>query len=150
WRFGSEEQKRRYLPALCSGELIAVNAMSEPGSGSDAFAMGTRAVPDGDGYRISGTKTFGSNGPAADLALVFAVTDPSKGYHGGITAFLVEKGNSGFHAGPKFEKMGLRTSWISEISFDDVCVGKDAILGGIGAGATIFTHSMDWERTCLF
>jgi alkylation response protein AidB-like acyl-CoA dehydrogenase len=150
WKFGSEEQKRRYLPALCSGELIAVNAMSEPGSGSDAFAMKTKAVSEGEGFRISGTKTFGSNGPVADLALVFAVTDSSKGYHGGITAFLVEKGKSGFQAGKKFEKMGLRTSWISEVSFDDVCVGKDSILGRIGAGANVFTHSMDWERTCLF
>jgi len=149
WKFGSEEQKRRYLPSLCNGSRIAVNAMSEPGSGSDAFAMTTKAVPDDDGFCISGTKTFGSNGPVADLALVFAVTDAQKGYHGGITAFLVEK-EAGFCPGRKFEKMGLRTSWISEVSFDDVHVGRDAILGGLGGGASIFTHAMDWERTCLF
>ena len=81
-KFGSEEQKRRYLPGLCDGTLIAVNAMSEPGSGSDAFAMTTKAVPEGDGFRINGGKTFSSNGPIADLALVFAITDPVKGYHG--------------------------------------------------------------------
>jgi len=149
WKFGTEEQRRRYLPSLCNGSLIAVNAMSEPGSGSDAFAMATKAVPDGNGFRITGTKTFASNGPAADIALVFAVTDAEKGYHGGITAFLVEK-KAGFQAGRKFDKMGLRTSWISELSFDGVYVCRDAILGGLGAGATVFTHSMDWERTCLF
>jgi alkylation response protein AidB-like acyl-CoA dehydrogenase len=149
WKFGSEEQKCRYLPSLCKGTRIAVNAMSEPDSGSDAFAMTTKAVPDGDGFRITGTKTFGSNGPVADLAVVFAVTDAEKGYHGGITAFLVDK-EAGFCPGQKFEKMGLRTSWISEVSFDDVHVSCDAVLGGIGGGASIFTHAMDWERTCLF
>jgi len=150
WTYGSEGQKRRYLPDLCNGSLIAVNAMSEPGSGSDAFSMSTRAVPDGEGFRINGTKTFASNGPAADLALVFAVTDAEKGYHGGITAFLVEKGSPGFRAGRKFEKMGLRTSWISEVYFDDVYVSREGILDRVGAGASIFAHSMDWERTCLF
>ena len=149
-KFGNEEQKRRYLPGLCDGTLIAVNAMSEPGSGSDAFAMSTRAKPDGNGFRISGRKTFSSNGPVADVALVFAVTDPEKGFHGGITAFLVENGQSGFRADQKFEKMGLRTCLISELVFEDVHVGQDAILGGIGAGATLFSHAMDWERICLF
>jgi alkylation response protein AidB-like acyl-CoA dehydrogenase len=149
-KFGSEEQKHRYLPGLCNGTLIAVNAMSEPGSGSDAFSMSTKAVPDGKGFRLNGRKTFGSNGPVADLALVFAITDPSKGYHGGVTAFLIEKGQGGFEAGQKFEKMGLRTSLLSELVFEDVYVAHDAILGGIGAGATLFTHAMDWERICLF
>jgi alkylation response protein AidB-like acyl-CoA dehydrogenase len=149
-KFGNEEQKRRYLPGLCDGTLIAVNAMSEPGSGSDAFAMSTTAKPNGKGFRISGRKTFSSNGPVADVALVFAVTDPEKGFHGGITAFLVENGQSGFRADQKFEKMGLRTCLISELVFEDVQVGQDAILGGIGAGATLFTHAMDWERVCLF
>src|SRR5262245_17899285 len=101
WKYGSEEQKRRYLPELCNGKLVAVNAMSEPDSGSDAFAMRLRAERDGDGYRLNGTKTFSSNGPVADLAVVFAVTDPDKGYHGGISAFLVEKGTPGFRSGRK-------------------------------------------------
>ena len=83
WKHGTEEQKRRYLPKLCDGTLIAVNAMTEPGTGSDAFAMSTKATPDGDGFRINGTKTFSSNGPIADVALVYAITDPEKGYHGG-------------------------------------------------------------------
>jgi hypothetical protein len=150
WKFGSEEHKRKYLPGLCDGSLIAVNAMSEPGSGSDAFAMTTRATPDGDGFRISGTKTFCSNGPVADLALVFAVTDPAKRGAGGITAFLVEKGTPGFRTGQKFEKLGLRTSPIGELVFEDAYVPRSAVLGGIGGGSTHFTYSMDWERTCLF
>lgn len=150
WKFGSEEQKRRYLPDLCNGTLIAVNAMTEPSSGSDAFSMSTRAEPHGDGFRINGTKMFSSNGPVADLAVVFAATDPEKGYHGGITTFLVEKGTPGFHTGQRFEKMGLRTCWIGELVFEDVHVPTGAVLGGVGAGAVLFTHAMDWERTCLF
>jgi len=150
WKFGSEDQKGRYLPGLCDGNLIAVNAMTEPGSGSYAFSMSTRAEPNGDGFRINGTKTFSSNGPVADLAVVFAITDPEKGYHGGVTAFLVEKGAPGFQVGQKFEKMGLRTCLIGELVFEDVHVPSDAVLGGLGGGSAIFAHSMDWERICLF
>src|SRR5687768_13576172 len=122
WLHGSEEQRRRWLPTLCDGSRIAVNAMTEPDSGSDAFAMKTRAEPDGDGFRLRGTKTFSTNGPVADIALVYAVTDSEKGYHGGITAFIVETGVSGFQRGQTFSKMGLRTSLIGEVVLDDVCV----------------------------
>ena len=149
WLHGSEEQKDRLLPDLCSGKLIAVNGMTEPGSGSDAFSMSTRAVADGDGYRLSGTKTFSSNGPVADLALIYAVTDPDKGYYGGVTAFLVAKGTPGYEAGQKFEKMGLRSCAIGELVLDDVRVSRDDLLGGPGAGTTIFTQSREWERICL-
>jgi alkylation response protein AidB-like acyl-CoA dehydrogenase len=150
WKFGNEEQKRRYLPVLCTGRLIAVNAMTEPGSGSDVFSMSTRADPEGYDFRINGTKMFGSNGPVADLAIVFAITDPAKGYHGGVTAFLLEKGTPGFEIGQKFEKMGLRTCLISELVFKDVYVSKNTILGSLGGGAAILSHSMEWERVCLF
>jgi alkylation response protein AidB-like acyl-CoA dehydrogenase len=149
-KFGNEEQKQRYLPGLCDGTLIAANAMSEPDSGSDAFAMRTRAEPDGDGFRINGTKVFISNSPVADLALVFAVTDAEKGFHGGVTAFLVDRDTPGFEASQKFEKMGLRTSPLGELVFEDMHVPATAIIGGVGGGASLFTHSMDWERTCLF
>lgn len=147
---GSDELKRRYLPDLCEGKLIAVNAMTEPESGSDAFSMKTTAVLDGDHYVVNGTKTFGSNGPIADVALLYALTNPDKGYYGGITAFVVEKGTAGFQAGQRFEKMGLRTSPISELVFEDARVPVDQVVGKVGAGAQIFAQSMDWERICLF
>ena len=149
-KYGTEEQKRRYLPGLCDGTTIAVNAMTEPGAGSDAFAMTTRAEPDGDGFIINGNKTFGSNAPVADLAVTYALTDPEKGYHGGVTGFLIDANTPGYVASPKFEKMGLRTSLIGELRFENVRVPADAVLGKVGGGANIFTHSMDWERTCLF
>lgn len=150
WTHGTEAQKQRYLPGLCSGELIGVHAMTEPGSGSDAFALRTVATPVDGGYRIDGTKTFISNGPVADVVIVFAMTDRAKGYHGGVTAFIVEKDTPGFQAGPKIDKMGLRSSHLGELVFDGVVVPADAILGGVGGGSMVFTKSMDWERTCLF
>jgi alkylation response protein AidB-like acyl-CoA dehydrogenase len=150
WKHGTEEQRRRYLPKLCSGEFVGVHAMTEPGSGSDAFNLLTSAEPDGDGWRIRGTKTFISNGPVADLVIVFAMTDRAKGFHGGVTSFLVEKGTPGFTATQKIEKMGIRTSPFGELVFDGVRVGPESILGVVGAGATMFTQTMDWERVCLF
>jgi alkylation response protein AidB-like acyl-CoA dehydrogenase len=150
WQHGNEAQKRRYLPGLCNGTLVGVHAMTEPGSGSDAFALRTRAEPDGSGFRINGTKTFISNGPIADVVIVFAMTDPKKGYHGGVTAFLVESSARGFSAGAKFEKMGLRTSPIGELVFTDLYVPADAVVAGVGAGSAVFTSAMDWERICLF
>jgi alkylation response protein AidB-like acyl-CoA dehydrogenase len=86
----------------------------------------------------------------ADVVIVFAMTDPAKGYHGGVTAFLVERGAPGFAAGPKFEKMGLRTSPIGELVFTDLRVSADAVLAGVGGGSGVFTSAMDWERICLF
>lgn len=150
WRFGAEVQKRRYLPGLCTGRIVGVHAMTEPASGSDAFALKTQAEPDGEGFRIRGTKTFISNGPVADLVIVFAVTDPKKGYHGGVTAFLVETTTPGFVVTQRFEKMGLRSSPLGELVFEDLRVGPEAILGGVGGGSAVFTHAMDWERVCLF
>jgi alkylation response protein AidB-like acyl-CoA dehydrogenase len=109
WLHGSEAQKQRYLKGLCNGTLIGSHAITEPNSGSDTFAMRMRADRVTDGWRLNGSKTFISNGPVADVVVVFAVTDPDKGFHGGVTAFLVERGLQGFYAGQKFEKMGLRT-----------------------------------------
>ena len=150
WKHGSEEQKRRWLPGLCDGTLVGVHAMTEPDSGSDAFTMHTKATPDGAGWRLNGTKIFITNGPVADMVIVFAMTDVQKGFHGGITAFLVESGTAGFRISQKIEKMGLRTSPFAELSFEDVYVGPEAILGKPGAGAQQFQNSMDWERVCLF
>jgi hypothetical protein len=149
WKHGNEEQRRRYLPDLCNGSRIAVNAITETTSGSDAFNMKTRAERVADGFRITGTKTFSSNGPIADVALVYGVTDDTKGTLGNVSAFVVEKGTPGFDAGQTFEKMGLRTAPIGELVFDDCLVAPDALLGKEGAGYFIFTQSMDWERTCI-
>lgn len=146
--FGTEEQKKKFLPGLCNGDLIGGNAMSEPGSGSDAYSMRTTAVLKGDKYILNGSKTFVSNGPVADMVVVFAVTDKSKGA-AGISAFLVEKSFKGFSVARKLEKMGLRTSPMAELFFEDCEVPAENRLGREGAGASLFTHSMTWERGCI-
>jgi alkylation response protein AidB-like acyl-CoA dehydrogenase len=146
--FGTEEQKRRWLPGLCSGALIGGNAMSEPGSGSDAYGMRTTATRKGDRYVLNGSKIFVTNGPVADLVTVFATTDKSKGA-AGIAAFLVEKGTKGFSVARKLDKMGLRTSPMAELFFDDCEVPEGNRLGKEGAGTSLFTHSMTWERGCI-
>ncbi len=150
WKFGTDEQKSRFLPGLCRGTLIGVHAMSEADSGSDAFGMRTRAERADKGWRLNGAKTFISNGPVADVVIVFAITDTDKGFHGGVTGFLVTKGMEGFRATQKIEKMGLRTSPFGELVFDDVFVPDDMVLGQAGGGAGIFSQAMDWERICLF
>src|SRR5437773_37088 len=109
WHFGSEDQKRRYLPGLCSGTAVGVHAMTEPDSGSDAFALRTKAERDGNGFRITGRKIFASNAPVADLIVVYASTDASKGFYGGITGFLVPRKTPGVQVGQVFDKLGLRT-----------------------------------------
>lgn len=149
-KFGNDDQKRRYLPGLCDGSLIGVHAMTEAGSGSDPFAMRSTAVKDGTGWRISGSKTFISNAGEADVVVVFALTDTVARFHGGVTAFIVDRQTPGLAVGPKIEKMGLRTSPFSELVFDDLWVADTAVLGAVGGGAGVFTHSMDWERICLF
>lgn len=149
WKHGSPLQHERYLKGLCDGTLIAANAMTEPDTGSDAFAMTTRAEPHDGGYRITGRKIFCSNGPVADIAVTYALTDKAKGYHGGVSAFLVKRGAPGFKVGQKFEKLGLRTSPISEMVYDDVFVPREDVLGPVGGGAAIFAQSMDWERALL-
>ena len=147
---GTEEQKKRYLPGLCDGALIGGNAMSEPGSGSDAYSMTTTAVRDGDYYILNGNKTWVTNGPVADLLLVFAMTNPEYRQFGGISGFLVEKGTPGFNVGREIDKMGLRTSPQAEISLQDCRVPAANLLGEEGAGVMAFSVSMEWERTLLF
>lgn len=146
--FGTEEQKRRFLPGLCDGSLIGGNAMSEPGSGSDAYSLRTTAERRGDSYALNGSKIWVTNGPIGDLFLVFASVDRSKGPNG-ISAFLVERGFSGLSVGRTIEKMGLRTSPMSELFFDDCQVPVANRLGREGNGQNLFTHSMTWERSCI-
>lgn len=148
-KFGTPEQKAKYLPDLCRGARIGGHAMTEPDSGSDAYGMKTRAVRKGDRYILNGTKTFISNAPVADLLLVFAVTDRSKGF-AGISAFIVEKGFPGFGVGNPIDKMGLRTSPVGEVFLDDCEVPAGNLLGKEGGAAAIFNSEMEWERSCLF
>jgi alkylation response protein AidB-like acyl-CoA dehydrogenase len=149
WKHGSEAQKDRFLTGLCNGTLIGAHAITEPDSGSDTFSMRTRAERVVNGWRLNGSKTFISNGPVADVVVVFAVTDANKKFHGGVTAFLVERGLPGFAAGQTFEKMGLRTSPVGELVFDNVFLPDSAVLGAVGGGSGVFGTAMEWERALL-
>lgn len=147
-RFGSETQKRRYLPDLCDGSLIAAHGMSEPSSGSDAFSLTTTARKEGDRYVLNGAKTFVTNAPEADLFVLFATTNPGLGF-AGLCAFLVERDTPGLTVGPPLEKMGLRTSPMSELFLDSCEVSKEQVLGRPGGGMAVFNSSMEWERGCI-
>lgn len=146
--FGTEEQKMKYLPGLCSGELIGAHGMTEPDSGSDAYSLRTRADKVDGGYLINGTKMFVTNAPIADIAVVFATVDPSKGMSG-ITGFIIEKDMPGFKISRHLDKMGLRTSPMAEIIMQDCFIPEENRLGAIGAGTSIFTNSMGWERSSI-
>jgi alkylation response protein AidB-like acyl-CoA dehydrogenase len=146
--FGTDKQKQHYLPKLASGEWVGVHAMTEPTSGSDAYAMRSRAERKGDRYIINGSKTFITNAPMADMVIVFANLDPSKG-KAGVTGFIVDKGTPGFSISKKLHKMGLRTSPMAELALVDVEVPIENLLGKEGGGSAIFTASMEWERICI-
>jgi alkylation response protein AidB-like acyl-CoA dehydrogenase len=147
--FGTDEQKERYLRGMVEGRRIGAHGMTEPDSGSDALALRTRARRDGDAYVLSGTKTFITNGPVADFAIVFANVRPELRALG-ITAFLVDRDMPGVHFGPPIEKMGLRTSPIGEIVLDEVRVPAGQRLGREGAGMVLFQESMEYERALIF
>jgi alkylation response protein AidB-like acyl-CoA dehydrogenase len=146
--FGTEFQKEQYLPGLVCGEIIGAHGMTEPDSGSDAYSLRTRAERVDGGYVLNGTKMFVTNGPIADMAVVFATLDPQKG-RWGITTFIVEKGTPGFTMSKNMEKMGLRTSPLGELIFQDCFVSEENRLGAEGAGASVFNSSMEWERSCI-
>ncbi len=146
--FGSEEQQRKYLPGLCDGRLIGAHAITEPGSGSDAFNIATRAEKVDGGYRLSGSKRYVSLAPLADLALVFATVDPQAGKWG-VTAFLVDADTPGYRATPATDKMGLRTVPMGELHFEDCFVPEANRLGPEGAGVSLSTSSLEWERCCI-
>jgi alkylation response protein AidB-like acyl-CoA dehydrogenase len=151
-RFGTEAQKREWLPKLVSGETIGAHAITEPGAGSDVFSLTSRAEPIKGGYRLNGVKTFSTNAPVADLVVAFAyIVDRSSGSQPKLlTGFLVPLATRGMSVGPPMGKMGLRTSPIGEVVFDDCCVPESARLGPEGAGAAIFNSAMEWERACIF
>jgi alkylation response protein AidB-like acyl-CoA dehydrogenase len=146
--FGTEAQRKRYLPKLVSGQWVGVHAMTEPMSGSDAFSLRSRAERKGDRYVINGSKTFITNAQIADVLIVFANLDPAKGASG-ITGFIVEKGTPGFTVSKKLHKMGLRSSPMAELAFVDCEVPAENVLGKEGAGTAIFTASIEWERICI-
>lgn len=148
FRFGTEAQKRQYLPRLNSGEWVGAHGMSEPDSGSDAFALRTTATQEGEHWVLNGTKTFVSEAPVADVFVVFATLDRGKGALG-LTAFLVERDTPGFGVGKKIGKMGLRTSPMAELFFDNCRLPATALLGRAGRGVQIFNDSMEWERGCI-
>jgi len=145
YRHGSEEQKRRHLPALCRGERIGCFGLTEPDAGSDAAAVRTTAVKDGDSWVLNGSKTFITNAPCADVAIIIAVTDKTRGT-GGISAFIVEKGTPGIKAGPPLKKMGMRASPTSEIFLEDCRIPGDSLLGEEGKGFLYTLSTLDQER----
>lgn len=149
-RFGTEAQKAKFLPRICSGESIGAHAITEPVSGSDAFSMGTTAVVNKDKCILNGSKTFISNGPIADLFAVYAMTDKDRGAMGGSSVLLVERDTPGFEIGPPIEKMGLRTSPLCELFFEDCEIPIENVIGNVGMGFAILDYVMKWEILCSF
>ncbi|WP_313217946.1 isovaleryl-CoA dehydrogenase [Stenotrophomonas sp.] len=145
---GTEEQKRRFLPGLCSGEKVGALAMSEPGAGSDVVSMKLRADNRGDHYVLNGNKMWITNGPDADVLVVYAKTDLAAGAKG-ITAFLVEKGMKGFSTAQKLDKLGMRGSNTCELVFEDCEVPEANVLGAVGGGVKVLMSGLDFERVVL-
>jgi isovaleryl-CoA dehydrogenase len=147
-RNGNEEQKRRYLPKLISGEHVGALSMSEPGAGSDVVALRTRAEKKGDRYILNGSKMWCTNGPDADTLVVYARTKADAGPRG-ITAFIIEKGFKGFKASQKLDKLGMRGSSTSELVFEDCEVPEENVLGQVDEGVRVLMSGLDYERLVL-
>jgi isovaleryl-CoA dehydrogenase len=147
-RWANEDQKRKYLPKLVSGEHVGALAMSEAGAGSDVVGMKLRADKSGNGYRLNGTKFWITNGSHADTLVVYAKTSPEEGSRG-ITTFLIEKGMEGFSIGQKVDKMGMRGSPTAELVFDDCFVPAENIMGPENGGVGVLMSGLDYERTVL-
>jgi isovaleryl-CoA dehydrogenase len=147
-RNGSEEQKRRYLSKLISGEHVGALAMSEPGAGSDVVSMKTRADKRGERYVLNGNKMWITNGPVAETLIVYAKTDLSANARG-ITAFIIEKGMKGFSTAQKLDKLGMRGSDTCELVFQDCEVPEENVLGSVGKGVNVLMSGLDYERAVL-
>ena len=145
---GTPAQRGRYLPKLISGEHVGALAMSEPGAGSDVVGMRTRAIRKGDRYVLNGSKMWITNGPDAEVLVVYAKTDPDAGSRG-ITAFLIEKGTPGFSTAQKLDKLGMRGSNTSELVFEDCEVPAENVIGEPGQGVQVLMSGLDYERTVL-
>ncbi|MDX1384582.1 MAG: acyl-CoA dehydrogenase family protein, partial [Thermoanaerobaculia bacterium] len=149
YRNGSDALRAKYLPKLCSGEWVGCLGLTEPGAGSDALgSMRTRAVRDGDSWVLNGTKLYITNGPVADVCLVYAKSDPDRGAKG-ITAFVVESGWSGFSVAQKLEKMGFRGSQTAELVFQDVVVPPENVVGVEDQGHQVVMSGLDYERATI-
>jgi alkylation response protein AidB-like acyl-CoA dehydrogenase len=148
WHFGTPEQKSRYLPKVCSGEYIGGNGISEADAGSDVSAIATKVVKENSCYILHGTKIFVTNGPVADLLILYA-RHPDGMKMLDISAFIVETDNPGFKIGQVFRKMGLRTCTLSEVILDRCRVPQENLLGRERMGMTVFNHSMLWERIIM-
>lgn len=147
-RNGTEDQKRRYLPKLISGDHVGALAMSEPGAGSDVVSMKLRADKKGDRYVLNGSKMWITNGPDADTMVIYAKTEPDAGPKG-ITAFLVEKGFKGFSVAQKLDKLGMRGSHTGELVFEDCEVPEENVLGEVNKGVRVLMSGLDYERAVL-
>jgi isovaleryl-CoA dehydrogenase len=147
-RNGTEDQKKRYLPKLISGDHVGALAMSEPGAGSDVVSMKLRADKKGDRYILNGSKMWITNGPDADVLVIYAKTDPDAGSKG-ITAFLVEKDFKGFSVAQKLDKLGMRGSHTGELVFEDCEVPEENVLGEVGKGVRVLMSGLDYERAVL-
>ena len=146
---GSEELRQALLPRLCTGELVGAHAITEDDAGSDAFCLKTRAVRDGDDYVVTGTKSWVTNGPLADVIIVYASTSPEDGYLG-VSMFAIDGHAAGVRVEPAFDKIGVRTTPSCAIRFDGCRVPATRLLGAEGEGAKGFQRCMLWERSCLF
>ncbi|WP_432421890.1 acyl-CoA dehydrogenase family protein [Rhodoplanes serenus] len=147
-RHGTEAQKRRFLPGLIDGTAVGALAMSEAGAGSDVVSMRTRATRRGDRFVLDGRKMWITNGPVADVLVVYAKTDTTAGPRG-ITAFVIERGMPGFSASPKLDKLGMRGSDTGELVFEDCEVPEDNVLGPVGGGVGVLMSGLDYERAVL-
>ena len=145
---GTQAQRARYLPKLISGEHVGALAMSETGAGSDVVGMRTRAERRGDRYVLNGSKMWITNGPDAEVLVVYAKTDPQAGSRG-ITAFLIEQGMAGFSTAQKLDKLGMRGSNTSELVFEDCEVPAENVVGEVGGGVRVLMSGLDYERTVL-
>ncbi len=148
FEFGTRDQRRRYLPDLCSGKIIAAQAITEPDSGSDAYSLKTLAREVDGGYVLSGEKIMVTLGPEADVILVLATVDASLGQWG-VTAFLVDRDTPGLLVEPAREKMGLRTIPLGHVTLNDCFVPEGGLLGQKGGGAALSSASLEWERGCM-
>jgi isovaleryl-CoA dehydrogenase len=145
---GTDAQKQSYLPKLVSGEHVGALAMSEPGAGSDVVGMQLRAIKRDDGYALAGSKMWITNGPDADVVVVYAKTDPAAGPRG-ITAFIVENGYAGFTTAQKLDKLGMRGSSTCELVFDNCVVPESNVLGQLNGGVRVLMRGLDYERAVL-